>query len=194
MNIYKLNFNANKYGGLYIPESEESKYFHYKKNYFSRCNSPITQWYGLKMEVENQSKLCDISTLPIQLIFSEKAIEILNNLIVKDVEIWKLEIDTVDNYYLVNVLSCPKDILDFKRSKFSYFKDGSISDILEYKFFIEKISSYHIFKLPFGSNDYYISESFKKIVESNHLSGLQFFPKGHKWCNLIWENNNISLI
>ena len=113
-------------------------------------------------------------------VFDEKAIGVLNDLLVGNAEILKLDYKEC-NFYAINVIKV-LDCIDHAKSKYKTFRDGKrIMRFTKYVFDEEKIKGVNLFKIkdeplkrPF------VSDEFRKRVFDNNLIGFKF--------ELAWES------
>ena len=107
-------------------------------------------------------------------VFDEKAISVLNDLLIGNAEI--LPLDCKDGvFYAINVINVI-DCIDYERSKYKTFRDGKrIMRFITYVFNEEKIKGTNLFKIideplkrPF------VSDEFRKRVVDNKLTGFKF--------------------
>jgi hypothetical protein len=76
--------------------------------------------------------------------------------------------------FLVHILGTT-DCVDLSRSKVKRYSSGQIMQITDYCFNVDVIQGKHIFKLPFDCGaELIVDEVFRRVVEDNHLEGLQF--------------------
>lgn len=107
-------------------------------------------------------------------IFNKHALEVLNPLIEGSVEALPLIFDE-DELYAINVLDVA-DCLDVKKSEIEYFPDGGVMYVSRHVFNKECLGDErHIFKIPQEIvKRVFVSDAFKKLVEKEHLEGLNF--------------------
>jgi hypothetical protein len=77
-------------------------------------------------------------------------------------------------YYDLN--STYLDCLDETRSIVKRLDSGRIMRIVKYSFHWEKMDGVHIFRITDLVGTLFVSDTFKKLVETNHLTGLYFDP------------------
>ena len=115
-------------------------------------------------------------------IFDEKAIEVLDDLIIDNAEI--LPLDCEDGvFYAINVVNVI-DCIDYEKSKYKTFRDKKrIMRFEKYAFDEKEIDKVNLFKIkdeplkrPF------VSDFFRKRVVDNNLIGFKF--------ELAWDNKS----
>ena len=108
------------------------------------------------------------------LVFSQKAIEKLYDLIKDDVEILPLECD-YGEFSLINVTTV-LEALNRKKSKFGVFKGTErISYMEKYEFFENVVKGYDIFKITDDKcGSIFVSDRFVQTVERSKLKGFRF--------------------
>lgn len=106
---------------------------------------------------------------------SGRAKSLLESLIVNQVEFLLLE-TPVRPYYGLHVKYV--DCLDAKHSAVVRFKSsGRIMEVEKYAFHWDRLEGVNIFRLPeLGLSRLFVSDEFKRIVEDNGLTGLEFYP------------------
>jgi hypothetical protein len=107
-------------------------------------------------------------------VFSQQAIMILNGLLKDNGEILPLSCQK-GAYFAFNVTRVV-DALDQSSSIVKRFKSsGRIMDIVEHKYYKDKLSNLTIFKIPQVSlMNVYVTDHFVRIVQSNSLKGFEF--------------------
>ena len=119
-------------------------------------------------------KFSDYSECMGVLVFSQKAIEKLYDLIKDDVEILPLECDYGD-FSLINVTTV-LDAIDHEKSEYKYI-DGTkqIMYFKKYVFLEEVIKGYDIFKITDRRTSHvFVSDRFVQTVERSKLKGFRF--------------------
>lgn len=81
----------------------------------------------------------------------------------------------VGSYFVANIVTVI-DALDFENSKYDIFEldDEKIISVEKYALKSNKIVDKHIFRLKDDTIPIFVSESLKKIIEDNNLSGFAF--------------------
>ncbi|MCL2492759.1 MAG: hypothetical protein FWF33_01800 [Clostridiales bacterium] len=116
-------------------------------------------------------------------IFSERALKLFGNIISDDVQLLPVNIinkDTgqeIEKYYVVNILAF-LDALDLENSLYTYHKIESINktwlSVIKYGLKKSEIGEHNIFRLKDSPMAVFVSEKFKKVVETNKMLGLDF--------------------
>ena len=106
---------------------------------------------------------------------SERARSILEPWVAKQVEFLPL-ITPVGLYYEMNINRV--DCLDVRRSSVKRFESsGRVMEVFNYAFHWDKLQGVNIFWLPeLSVSKTFVSDTFKRIVEENELTGLIFDP------------------
>src|SRR6218665_83516 len=82
------------------------------------------------------------------LVFDDKALDICQTVFEMSGEILPIQVERGPKLYLLNVLQCMNG-LDYNRTKWDYYDDGTKGRILEYKFHENRIvNESTIFKIP----------------------------------------------
>ena len=134
------------------------------------------KWTPARVSLDvSQGKLGDFPSLYGGIpVFSERAWEILQPLLLGCVEALPLILPTHRKYYAIHVLDVV-NALDTEKSVLDYFPNGSVMDIEKIVFKKNAIQNKHMFKLPEKySSDVYLSDYFKKTVDGNKLKGIEF--------------------
>ena len=106
--------------------------------------------------------------------FSERAIEILGDLLIPYGELAAIEMDEPMRYFGLNATTIV-DALDEEKSKIKRFTDGGVMRV-EQHVLRESITSLPpIFKMPqTRRNTTYVNEQFVEVVQRHGLSGFRF--------------------
>ncbi|API92409.1 hypothetical protein J32TS6_41620 [Virgibacillus pantothenticus] len=90
----------------------------------------------------------------------------------------------VDDDYTGEILNRPEltklldvvDVINYERSTYTIFEleDEKIYDITKFALNENKINGKHIFKLKDKGIPIFVSETFKKLVEENNITGCDF--------------------
>jgi hypothetical protein len=116
------------------------------------------------------------------LIFDEKTLELCRTVFEMSGEIIPIKIERSDDLYILNVLECMNG-LDYEKTKWDYYSDGTKGRILYYVFHKERVMNEStIFKIPETSKkDIFCfadvkdrEDEFYHIYHDNNLSGLIF--------------------
>lgn len=108
------------------------------------------------------------------LVCNEKAKSAIEQKMVSDaIEFLQIDVEG-ESLYFINILSVANGALNLRRSKVDYFKDKTtIKSIREYAF-NAGFNYTSLFTIPEIAAGLFATESFKGIVESNNLIGLDF--------------------
>jgi hypothetical protein len=116
------------------------------------------------------------------LVFDEKTLELCRMVFEMSGEIIPIKIERSDDLYILNVLECMNG-LDYEKTKWDYYSDGTKGRILNYAFHKERVlNESTIFKIPETSKtDIFCfadvkdrEDEFYYIYHDNKLSGLIF--------------------
>lgn len=116
------------------------------------------------------------------LVFDEKTLELCRTVFEMSGEIIPIQIERGSELYILNVLECMNG-LDYDRTKWDYYSDGSKGRILEYSFHKDRVvNESTIFKIPETSKtDIFCfadtkdkQDEFYHIYHDNNLTGLTF--------------------
>ena len=114
------------------------------------------------------------------LVFNEKVLDICQTLFEMAGEILPMQVERGPKLYLLNILDCI-NALDYSRTKWDYYDDGTKGRILEYKLHKNRIGNEStIFKIPETSK----TEIF--CFTDDRDEDDQFYHK-HKLTGLIFE-------
>ncbi len=85
----------------------------------------------------------------------------------------------INSYYVVNIVKTI-DALDLEKSKYDIFEldDKKFISVEKYALRDNKICGVHIFRLKEDVIPIFVSDSIKKIIESNNLVGFKFLEVG----------------
>ena len=105
---------------------------------------------------------------------SERARLVIEPLVYGQVEFLPL-ITPLGPYYEMNIQRI--ECLDLEGSTIKYFKEGGILRVVKYSLFWERLKGQHIFWIrELGTTPTFVSDEFKRVVEKNGLTGLEFYP------------------
>ena len=106
------------------------------------------------------------------IIFSKRAVDCIYPLISNYVEVLPLCYE--EEYYIINVTTVLKAI-DYEKSEYVTFSDGiRVLAFEKYAFITDVVKNIPIFKISDESTrSAFVSDEFKKIVESNNLTGFR---------------------
>ena len=140
----------------------------------------IEGWDTIKFE-------CDIDEGPVPTeklgnaygweMFSEKALNLFEDIIKGDVQLLPVVIVDKDNgqdmgkYFVVNVLPL-LDALDLEHSVYDY--DDDQLSVVKYAIKEEKVEGHHIFRLRDSRFAVFVSEKFREIAKANKMLGVDF--------------------
>lgn len=177
MKIWQLNFELDKYDNL-IPTRE----FTVEEIQAFNGRSDLKPWKPIKvkrMEPEKGLELSDAPgfTFPV---FSRRALNCLESLINKNVEILPLDFDEKE-YLGINIITV-LDAIDYENSIYKTYRDGKrIMAFKKYAFLPNVIKNVSIFKISDEKTRYaFVSDEFKQTVEINNLTGYKF--------KLVWDS------
>lgn len=177
MKIWKLKFELDEYESL-VPANdfsvEEIQSFDGRKH--------LENWKPLKVKrMEPKNKKLKLSDAPGYrlIIFSKRAVDCIYPLISNYVEVLPLCYE--EEYYIINVTTVLKAI-DYEKSEYVTFSDGiRVLAFEKYAFLIDVVKDIPIFKISDESTrSAFVSDEFKKIVESNNLTGFRL--------ELVWDS------
>lgn len=119
-------------------------------------------------------------------IFSEKAIDILYELLKDQVQLFPFNTTNNKKYYAGNVINV-LDCLDGNRCEVKRFRNGRIMKYLNYAFIEEKVKEQDVFKVVNHeskitiSTKVFVSDSFREKVLTSNLVGFDFIE--------VWDSN-----
>lgn len=149
-------------------------------NYFENIDGRSLQdsWNPVEIKVVKSKKKKILSDSPYlnaaAPIFSQKAVEVLNEFLDDSVELLDLNHQKSDKFYLINVVKV-LDCIDHSKAEFRRFPNGRIMWCEKYAFHPEKVIGQHIFKIidtPRGL--VLVSDEFRDKVLENNLTGFIF--------------------
>jgi len=143
--------------------------------------SYLNTWPKPKVEVMPGhvfEKKGDFFSLSFRLVASQDALAVIKDLIKDSLELlpitWLTRSDEI--FYFLNIIDVV-DCLNKELSVFEYFSSGKVMSVEHYEFIEERIINKHIFRiLETKRSRFYVSDEFKKRVESSKLRGLTFDP------------------
>ncbi len=174
MNLYHPIPDSDTYDCLNYINPKDWKMLAYFLGYEQYYDDTFPHvWRPIVVEIERRSKSSDFPSLSgHDLIFSEKAWQILQPLIEKSVELLPLKCDS-GHYSVIKVVDVV-DCLDYSRAKLKRFSSsGRVMKIESYAFKDECIGDRNIFQLP-EPKTILVSQAFKDCIEKNGLKGLIF--------------------
>ena len=160
----------------FVPDSDEFGYLDNSGDWsmFER-GKPVKTWKPIAVKyVPHGKKKGDFPGLFLNVpVFSNKAWEVLKNLIEKTVQTF--EIITNGGPYLVINVCTVIDCLDKKKSTFVYYPNGSIMRVESYVFRKGIIRDRHMFAIPETLGlEVIVTEEFVKAVKKSKLTGVLF--------------------
>lgn len=177
MKIWQLNFDLDKYDNL-IPIRE----FTVEEIQSFDGRSHLKQWKPIQVKRMEPEKGLELSDAPgfIFPVFSRRALNCLEPLINKNVEILPLDFDEKE-YFGINIITV-LDAIDYEKSIYKTYRDGKrIMAFKKYDFLPDVIKGIPIFKILDEKTRYaFVSDEFKQIVEKNELIGFSF--------KLVWND------
>lgn len=135
----------------------------------------IKNWNPMKVKRMYDRKFSNTPGLSPHIpVFDEKAIGVLDDLLIGNAEILPLDCEE-GSFYAINVINVI-DCIDYEKSQYKTFRDGKrIMRFIKYVFTERKIEGVNLFKIkdeplkrPF------VSEEFRKRVVDNDLTGFKF--------------------
>jgi hypothetical protein len=140
-----------------------------------------TKWKGLRARLareRSEKAKPSADFISIDLAFdamSGRARAILEDLVSGQMEFLPIE-TPVGPYYGLHVSYV--DCLDVEHAEVLRYKSsGRIMEVIKYAFRWERLEGIHIFRLPeLGTSRLFVSDEFKRLVEANGLTGLEFYP------------------
>lgn len=175
MRIWKLDSDVDNYAYL-IPEKDQDQE---KVNF---CGEKLgNNWIPVRFKFGGEIQLGDCPDLNASApVFSEKAVEILKDLIEDSVEILPLQ-TKIGSYYAINVIDI-LDCIDYSNSKFVKFKSSNRIMVFEkYAFHLGCVQERNIFKIiDEPGKRAFVSDTFRERVLNSGLKGFQF--------TLVWDS------
>lgn len=179
MKIWQLNFELDKYDNL-IPTRE----FTVEEIQAFDGRSHLKSWKPIKVKRMEPEKGFELSDAPgfIFPVFSRRALNCLEPLINKNVEILPLDFDEKE-YLGINIITV-LDAVDYENSIYKTYRDGKrIMAFKKYAFLPNVIENVSIFKISDEKTRYaFVSDEFKQTVEINNLTGYRF--------KLVWDSEH----
>ncbi len=172
MEIYTLNNIYDYFKGIRPTDSSSQQFL--EENYGHMMKSvwriPHFVWDTDDGDAERDIYLF----LGYILVCNEKAKSAIENTMAsKTIEFLQIDVEGKPLYF-INVLSMANGALNLHRSKVDYFKDKkTIKNIREYAFNAD-FNYTPLFTIPEIAAGLFATDSFKDVVESSNLSGLDF--------------------
>jgi len=144
MKIFRVKKNSNHVQLVNLTKDRESSFLQFN------CEPKFHEWkdtevyiYNPKVKPKNFYGL--ISGI---LVFDQKVLEVCQTVFEKAGEIIPIQVERGSKLYILNVLNCING-LDYDRTVWDYYDDGTKGRILEYKFHENRIvNESTIFKIP----------------------------------------------
>jgi hypothetical protein len=174
LKIFKLSADSNNYQNL-VPVDIASWDIINSINLKSVANN----WNPIELQYINKRKKGDCpSLIPHLPVFSEKAINILSDLIKDSVEYLPFVCPGKIKFWGINVLKAV-DCIDFDNSQVVRFDSGRIMRFAKYAFKKELLEGVPLFKIPDLLNScVFIDEMFIDKVTEAGLEGFKFEEVG----------------
>ncbi|MGD9153956.1 MAG: hypothetical protein PVG90_00435 [Bacillota bacterium] len=171
MKFYRLTTEANDYKNLVPLNSIDVDVINN-----INLKTVASSWKPIEFKFIGKGKRGDCPTLVLHLpVFSENAINMLNDLIVDNVEYLPINCPGKVKYWCVNVLKSI-DCINFEKSKVIRFSSGRIMAFDKYVFKNDDLfKNVNIFKIPdLKNSDVFVSENFVEKVKKADLEGFEF--------------------
>jgi hypothetical protein len=171
MYFYRPKPLADSYDNLAISQDADRKWFiEFRRQYY--LNDITNPWRSIMTEVIPMDRTGDFpSFVGLNLVFSERAWNYLEDLISDSVEALPMETITGEIFFYIKVLE-KIDCIDYSKSIWRKNSSGLIM-VESYVFQEDLIRNKNIFWLP-CNNHFIVSELFKDKVERLSLEGLHF--------------------
>ncbi|WP_348538017.1 imm11 family protein [Paenibacillus sp. CCS19] len=137
--------------------------------------NPVEKWKEIEMEIyKGKGVACDsLSFVSGKLIWSKKAIDLLQSVLHGRVEILPLQLEDFP-VAAVNVINVV-DAIDREQAVEETLKSGTFIGYKSYAFHPERLQDQYIFKIPQQlSTKVFVTDAFKELVESHRLKGFVF--------------------
>ncbi|MBA4494011.1 imm11 family protein [Paenactinomyces guangxiensis] len=163
----------------------DKDYEQYFKDKFNTTNPLLEIWGDVKVFTldEGESSDCPYfwgySAAPV---FSERALGLTKDFLRGKAETLPL-VHPVNKYFAIHVLNTI-DAIDYDRAVIRQLETGLRVGMDKYAFIPEKIEGQHIFRIYIDDrvrSMVFVSDEFKKLVESNKLVGFEFIE--------VWDSN-----
>jgi hypothetical protein len=179
MNIYKVKTDTNN---VQLVQPTDESLINLKFLNFD-CESRKKDWKELEVYVYNpKTKPKDFYTMISGiLIFNEKVLDVYQTIFEMAGEILPLQVERGEKLYVLNILQCMNG-LDYDRTQWYYYNDGTKGRILDYKFHEWRIlNESTLFKIPESSTDIFCftddrneDDQFYHLYHKHKLTGLIF--------------------
>lgn len=174
MKIFELSTDANNFQNVVAKNKSDWEII-------SNANlkSLATNWEPIELKFIGKGKRGDCpSFVPFMPVFSERAINILNDLMKDSAEYLPFLCPGKVKFWGINVLRTI-DCIDFTNSKVVRFSSGKIMEFKKYAFKVDILDDVDIFKIPDLRNSMvFVSENFVNKVNEAGLEGFEFKEVG----------------
>lgn len=176
MKIWSLEEDVNVYEHITLLDGSNDKWIEFGDMFNNKSLKDI--WKPLKVrliEHGNKLKRGDMPYLsPGKPVFTERAINILRELLDENVEFLPLDY-TLQKLVLLNVTN-RIDAIDYEKADIKFMPDGKrILRFKKYAFIERKIINQHIFKIVEQPRaDVFVSDEFRNKVIESGLEGFKF--------------------
>jgi hypothetical protein len=153
--------------------SEESSGHPISTNF--KGQSKREEWWPIKIDTLYRNKYTDFPHFIIgQPMVSDKVKQILEPYIKDEVEFLPIAHDEMD-MYMVNVMNI-LDCVDWERSEVKWFEEEYFMGFNKLRFDFKKIPDHvYMFKIKeTAATEVFVTETFRELIEHNHLQGLSF--------------------
>lgn len=188
MKIYRIKSDSNNVQAV---QPSDDSLINLKFMNFN-CEPRLKEWEELEVYIYNpKTQPKDFYNMGWQiLVFNEKVLDICQTVFELSGEILPLQVERGQKLYILNVLNCP-NALDYNRTKWDYYDDGTKGRILQPKFYENRIESKStIFKIPEIS----ATSIFCYTDERTKEDQFYYLYHKHKLTGLIFEeidNGNV---
>lgn len=174
MKIWHISADVNNYNNIVTTNKNDSDKLEFNGGHL------LDRWQTMKVKEIRTKKEGDYpSLLPNIPVLSEKALNVLQELIEPSVEVLPLSCGrkTYNAINVVDVIDC----INYKKSEYRTFaSSGRIMLFTKYSFIPDLIREKHIFKIiDEPGRRPFVSDKFKQLVEENGLLGFEF--------DLVWD-------
>jgi hypothetical protein len=153
--------------------SEESSGHPISTNF--KGQSKREEWWPIKIDTLYRNKYTDFPHFIIgQPMVSDKVKQILEPYKKDEVEFLPIAHDEMD-MYMVNVMNI-LDCVDWERSEVKWFEEEYFMGFNKLRFDFKKIPDHvYMFKIKeTAATEVFVTETFRELIEHNHLQGLSF--------------------
>jgi hypothetical protein len=183
MKVWKLEGALDGFEEIQLADFEKD-YDKYFDEQFYKTTSIAEIWSNAKVVTLNEGKKSDCPHLwdsGETVVLSERALNTVSGLIKDQAEALPL-IHPEQRYYAIHVVNAV-DAIDYDRAKVRKLSTGLRVGFDKYAFIPGKLKNQHIFGIYLNTKIYpfvFVSDEFKRVVESNGLVGFQFIE--------IWDS------